>query len=342
MNRSFPVPARQARVALAREGLVVLAGVVMNAAACTPDQGVKAGAPQLIEFTIVTAGPAATTVKPDTPTCASTTGTGAVCDPASDSLCGQPVDSNWCTCVADMTTGAGTWNCDPFADVTAVIAVFDRLLDTAPIDPGTDPGRKDLLTSTTTPAFDLVTDYSSTGDPNGLVFNLFGPAFFGNFRGDGPSLFAQPQPEFPSDAVVTVTIDGTKVRAKDGKTPFMGTMTLQSGTLTFKTQPFTIMNVAGPDAMAMDPTAATVIFTNFVNPADITPLIAAATMGGTAIPIAVAHVDGTDMSASTFAVTPVGGTWPAAATVVISVGAGAKNLLGQTITPPLSGMFTAP
>jgi hypothetical protein len=338
MNRSFPVPARAARVALAREALVVFAGALSYAAACTPDNSVKPGAPQLVEFTIVTAGPSATTVKTDTPNCASTAATGATCDPASDGLCRQSDD--WCQCAPDMTMTAGTWNCDPFADVMGVIAVFDRLLDTGPIDPGTEPGRKDLMTATTTPSIDLSTDYSATGDPNGLIFNLFGPAFFGNFRADGPSLSATPLPEFPSDATVKVTIDGTKVRSKDGTHPFEGMGALASGTLTFKTMPFQVMNVAGPDPMGMDPTAATVMFTNFVDPTVVGPLITAMS-GTTAIPIMVAHVDGGDTFASTFAVTPTGGTWPAG-DVVISVAATAKNLLGQSITPPLAGMFTTP
>jgi hypothetical protein len=346
MNRSFPVPAREARVAFAREALVVLAGAVMFATACEPNQDVKPGAPELTEFTIVTAGPAATTVKTDTPDCASTADSGTACDPASDTLCRHTSDMNWCTCVVPdmMTPDVGVWNCDPFADVVAVIAVFDRLLDTAPLDPGTDPGRSDLLTASTTPPFDLSTDYSSTGDANGLIFNLFGPAFFGNFRGDGPSLFATPLPEFPSGTTVMVTIDGTKVRSKDGTHPFIGKGALMSGTLTFTTAPF-MMNVAAPDAMAMDPTAATVMFTNFVKPEDVTPLITAATSGGTAIPVAVAATDATPdgAMATTFAVTPAGGAWPAGAMVVISVDAAAKNLLAQSITPPLSGMpFAVP
>lgn len=332
MNRSFPS---------AREALVVLAGALLYAAGCTPDQSVKAGPPQLMEFTIV-AGGAATTVKHDTPDCATTTTDGATCDPANDGLCRQSSGSDWCTCVADMTATPPTaaWSCAPFANVTAVIAVFDRLLDTAPLDPGTDPGRKDLITATTTPAIELSTDYSATGDPNGLVFNLFGPAFFGNFRANGPSLFAQPLPEFPSDAVVMVKIDKTKVRAKDGTTPFEGTGMLMSGELSFKTAPFT-MSVAAPDAMAMDPTAATVMFTNFVDPTVVGPLIIASTSANTAIPVKAVHVDGSDASASTFAVTPTSGAWPAGE-ITIAVDATAKNLLDQTITAPLSGKFTAP
>ena len=65
MKRSFPPPVRDA--------LLVFA--LSCGAACTPNQGVKPGAPELIEFTIVQAGPMATTVKPDTPDCMSGIGT---------------------------------------------------------------------------------------------------------------------------------------------------------------------------------------------------------------------------------------------------------------------------
>ena len=67
-----------------------------------------------------------------------------------DGLCKQASANNWCTCVADaMAPNMGAWNCDPFANVTAVIAVFDRLLDTAPFEPGMDPIKGVMTTSAT-------------------------------------------------------------------------------------------------------------------------------------------------------------------------------------------------
>jgi len=349
MNRSFP--------STAREAFRVLVGLMMGAAACSPNQGVKPGAPELIEFTIVQGGATATTVRPDTPDCSTGIVSGDACFPSGrmadaadggtldadappDGLCrlASATTNNWCTCVADgMDPNVGTWNCDPFANVTAVIAVFDRLLDTAPFEPGTAPTAGVMTTSATggAPVVDILADYSATGDQNGLVFNLFGPAYFGNFRGDGPSLFGVPQPEFPSGATVMVSLQADKVHAKDGKTPYAGSGQLLGGTLIFTMAPFAAV-LMPPDAMAMDPTAATIAFTNMAaNPKDHVT----ATANGAPIAVEVAGDDG----GSSYPVTPAaGGAWPAGATIVITVDATTTNLLGQTIAAAATVTFTAP
>ena len=62
-------------------------------------------------------------------------------------LCRQASAMNWCNCVPgrdDDTGVTGAWDCTPFTNVTAVIAVFDRLLDTAPLDPGDAGGVTDV------------------------------------------------------------------------------------------------------------------------------------------------------------------------------------------------------
>src|SRR4029079_4983522 len=94
-------------------------------------------------------------------------------------------------------------------------------LDTAPFEPGDAPVTGVMTTSATggSPAVPSGADYSSTGDATGLIFNLFGPAFFGNFRADGPSLFGVADPEFPSGAGGLVRPPGGKGPAKDGETP---------------------------------------------------------------------------------------------------------------------------
>jgi len=347
MNRSFPPPAREA--------LRVLVGALVLGAACTPNNGVKPGAPELIEFTVVRTGGSATTVTPDTPDCATGQVTGDACHPTGvmadaadggmndadlppDTLCRQAMDMHWCTCVADGTDpSVGAWNCDKFTNVIAVVAVFDRLLDTAPLDPGTATTVDDVMrtsVSSGAPSFTLATDYSSTGDAKGLIFNLFGPAFFGNFRGDGPSLFSMAAPGFPSGATITVTLNGDKVRAKDGHTLFKGSGPLLGGTLVFATAPFSAA-LAPPDAMAMDPNAATLAFTNVADPMGHVT----ATSNGAAISIDVTDTgDG-----MTFAVTPMGGgAWPTGATIVITVDGTTQNALGQTIDMPATLTFTAP
>lgn len=348
MNRSFPSTARGA--------LYVLVGLTMGAAACTPNQGVKPGAPELIEFTIIQGGFNATTVRPDTPECNTGIVSGDACLPGGrmadaadggtfdadvppDGLCRQASANNWCTCTVPdpMAPNMGTWNCDPFANVTAVIAVFDRLLDTAPFEPGTDPIKGVMTTSATggTPAVDILTNYSSTGDPKGLFFNFFGPLFFGNFRGDGPSLFGVPDPEFPSGATVMVSLQADKVHAKDGKIPYKGSGQLLGGTLIFTMAPFSAA-LMPPDAMAMDPTAATLAFTNMA-PDPMAHLTA--TANGAPITVAAATGD----NGSTYAITPMaGGAWPAGATIVLTLDATMQNLLGQTIAAAATVTFTAP
>ena len=236
-----------------------------------------------------------------------------------------------------MDPNVGTWNCDPFANVTAVIAVFDRLLDTAPFDPGTAPVTGVMTTSATggSAAVDILADYSATGDPHGLVFNLFGP-FFGNFRGDGPSLFGAPEPEFPSGATVMVSLQADKVHAKDGKTPYAGSGQLLGGTLVFTMAPFSAVAAAARrDGDGPERRDARVHEHGRSEARHVT-----ATANGT--PVAVELADRRrrlDLSPSR---RWRGGAWPAGATIVITVDATTTNLLGQTIAAAATVTFTAP
>jgi hypothetical protein len=212
-----------------------------------------------------------------------------------------------------------------------------------------------VLTATAgSPATDvgLSTDYSSTGDARGVVFNAFGPAFFGNFRADGPSLLAQPQPEFPSGATVTVNLDASMILAKDGKTPFTAGGLLTGGSVVFTMAPFTA-SLIPPDPMSMsDPISAIVVFTNFLdtpgcfNDADPMtmdmPCATAAhitvTAGGAPIAVKIASPNG-----ATFTVAPLDGNpWPTGAAIVVSVDATPKNFLDQPLDMAHSFPFTAP
>jgi len=268
-----------------------------------------------------------------------------------DSLCRDATAQNWCTCVPDAMDGTmGAWSCEPFTNVMAVVAVFDRLLDTTPLDPGDAAGLSNVVTADATPATDLLTDYSATGARDGFIFNLFGPAFFGNFRANGPSLFAAPQPEFPSGATVTISLDAQKVRAKDGTTPFTGDGLLQAGQLVFTMAPFAASVTAPADA-AMDP-AVSIAFTNFADApgcgADDDDMTVDApcamamhitvTANGAPVMVNVASADG-----FSYSVTPKGATaWPAGATIVVTVDATAPNLIGQMVAAAASATFTAP
>jgi len=225
----------------------------------------------------------------------------------------------------------------------SVVAVFDRLLDTTPLDPGDAAALTDvvIMSDSSNAAIGLLTDYSATGAANGVVFNVFGPMFFANYRPDGPSLFSLPQdPEFPSGATLTATIDAAKVRAKDGTTPFIGKGTLMSGSVTFTMAPFGA-SVSTPDFTMMDPVdpgaAANVLFTNLVDPTTAPDHITASTATGPVAIMAVSNDGG-----ATFVVTPASGAWPKGETVTITVDATIKNLLGQTTAGAATGTLTAP
>jgi hypothetical protein len=362
MKRSFPSPA------LVGGRRVLVAGALLcGAAACVPNNNVKPGAPQLTEFNIVQAqqptltGFGTTKITPDTPECASSIVGGEDCLPMGkmadaadggsvtmdippDTICRQTSAMNWCTCVTTdpmMDPTKGTWQCPPFANVVSVIAVFDRLLDAAPLDPGDAAGLTDVMmisASAGAPSFDILTDYSSTGAANGVVFNNLGPLYFANFRGDGPSLLSAPQPAFPSGTTVSVMLNADKVRAKDGTTPFTGGGLLMGGSLVFTTAPFAA-NVAIPmPGPTDDPTmvGASVLFTNFVDAMEAGAHITVTTAAGPVL-VTITTSDG----GATYAITPATG-WPKGEAVTIKVDATTKDLIGQTIAAEASGMFTVP
>jgi hypothetical protein len=177
--------------------------------------------------------------------------------------------ADWCHCAADaddMTKG--TWACPAFTPLSVVVATFDRLLDSDPLDPDpADPTavgpRDDITELTITPApavaVSSATDYSSTGSDTSIVFKVFGPNwgnFFtgnpdeNNFRSFGPSLQIAGSPTLRSNATISMTLDKAKVRAKDGKTQFVGMGLLADGSIKFKTAPFS----AGITVPAAEPT----------------------------------------------------------------------------------------
>jgi hypothetical protein len=363
MKRSFSPPAL-----VGRRRVLVAGALLCGAVACAPNNNVKPGAPQLTEFNIVQAqqptpsGFGTTKITPDTPECATSIVGGEDCLPEgkmadaadggsvtkdipADTVCRQTSAMNWCTCVttdAMLDPTKGTWQCPKFANVVSVIAVFDRLLDTAPLDPGDAAGLTDVMmisASAGAPSFDILTDYSSTGAANGIVFNDLGPLYFANFRGDGPSLLSAPQPAFPSGTTLTVMLNGDKVRAKDGTTPFMGANLLMGGTMVFTMAPFAanVATPAPPDPMSMvDPTTVpgSVLFTSFVDPMEAGKQITITTASGPVL-VTIESSDG----GATYVITPSTG-WPKGEAVTIKVDATTKNLLGQTITAPATGTFT--
>lgn len=356
MNRWFP----------SFGGAAVLGALAL--AGCTPNNSVKAGAPVLTQMIIVQPGGKATTILPSTGECgpgssgttdggdadggdadggasdAGATGvtTGAACAPATDVLCQQKATADWCSCVADgMDPTMGTWSCAPFAATAGVIAVFDRLLSTAPFD-AVDGGATAAVV--TTPPF--VGDYASNGSTTGLIIPLFSQYLFGNFRFAGPSIFLVADPELPSGTKVTVTLNKSTVTAKDGTTSFTGEGLLQDGSISFNTAPFAA-NIATPPpaptpdggpaptpdgASLPDNTPVTVTFTNFVSVDDVKSHISV-TAGGAAVPVDIASSDNVNVT-----ITPTA-TWPASSTITITVDKDTADLLGEKLGVPATVSF---
>jgi hypothetical protein len=308
----------------------LIAAALAFGSACAPSNDVQGGAPILTELTLIAPGPtAAITITEKTADCPTTAATGVACDPSMDTQC--RLQPNWCSCVADaMDMTMGKWDCSPFT-VLAVVAVFDRLLDTAPFDAVYPAEAKDVVTATSTPmeTFGVTTDYASNGTPMGLN-PLLGFFYAANFRGHGPSLYSLGDPEFPSGAIVSVALQGSLVTAKD-KTPFKGKGLLQSGTVDF-TMPAFHANVVPADAM----NPAKVSFTNLV-PADVTRHITV--LAGTTDVTAVSDLKVSDDSLTVTVSPMMADSWPVPATITINVDATTKDKLGKTIDAAATGSF---
>lgn len=256
-------------------------------------------------------------------------------------------------------TLTGTWTCS-YAPASVVLYTFDRLLDTTPLDPGDASTLLDLASFNPQPPpakpVVLAGDYASTGAPNLLIF----PGY--TYRANGPSLLFAGVPTFPTGTTITITLDKTKVLAKDGRTPFTATNLLVDGAISFVTQPLsvTVTNPpppskaadAGADAAAPvdvvpDMTAATATFNNIVCPQladgtfDATAIgthitVSATPIGGggpTPVEVDFSAADGYDVT-----ITPHKANWPASSMISISVDANAADILGDTLGNAVTAM----
>ena len=384
MNRPFP-----------RLEVLGLTAALAFAGACTPNTSVKTGAPVLIEMAVVESspnGPVVTTFTSAAVECPTGAATGGMCDPATPT-CRQTAASNWCQCVAnsspapmpactdggtpdagtpdagtpdagtpDASTLTGTFNCPLFSPNSIALFVFDRLLDSGPLDPGDAGGVTTAATLTVapTPAAPpvLSADYASNGSPNEIIFPLLG-----DFRSDGPSLLFSATPPFPTGSAVTIALDGTQVRAKDGKTPFTGMGLLAQGVFTFSVQfagsvaspPTTALPAdAGactpaPTTVTPDMTPATATFNDAIANAaadgsfDVTAFamqhitVSATPVAGGApanVPFTVSTTDGFNL-----AITP-DANWPASSIITITIDATAPDAAGDPLGSIASTTFT--
>ena len=131
-----------------------LLGLFVMSGGCSPNNGVKPGAPVLTKLTILENGSTPMDVTSDSVACAATVKGGGACFVADNVIEGMTVDKadktcqtaafDWCRCAGDASMSVmGAWNCDPFSPLSVVIATFDRLLDTDPLDPGDGAARSD-------------------------------------------------------------------------------------------------------------------------------------------------------------------------------------------------------
>jgi Bacterial Ig-like domain len=282
--------------------------------------------------------------------------------------------TNWCRC-RDLSAcpefapspATATWNCGRFGTQTPVIAVFDRLLDTTPFGPGDAAFISNV--ATVSPGAETVDaiyspngapEYDDAGNYKTLIQPIYEHCVFGTYNGDGPSLSMAADPQLPAGATVTIKLNPDKVRAKDGTTPFASSGLLQDGMLTFQTVAFDA-SVAVPQPAAVDggadaglptttvppdATPATITFTAPVDPAAIGAHITA-TSNGVPLTVSTATADG-GMTPGDITVVAAGPkvtitpttTWPASATIVVSVDQTAADLLGDTLPAAVSASFT--
>jgi hypothetical protein len=337
MKRLFP------RAVPAALSLLGLLGFVSLNEGCSPNSSVKPGAPVLMALTIVENGSTNTSITADAIACATTVKGGGGCFVADNVIEGVTVDkadaicqtttSDWCRCMGDPTMSAmGTWDCDPFSPMSIVYATFDRLLDTTPLDPGDAAvqARDDIVALKATPSsptpVTTSTSYTPMGDPTYFAF-AGGPNLL------GPSLTVQASPAMPAGTTVTLSLDKTKVLAKDGKTPFTGKMgsLLVDGVLKFNTAAFGVQigipTAPPPDASA---DAAADAATNADGGVD------AATEAGTDA-ATEAGTDGrvADASASEAGASDAGTTSDAAASETATGDAAVAE--AAPVTPPMPG-----
>jgi hypothetical protein len=284
---------------------------------------------------------------PEMVLCLAIAGMAGCSDPVSGTPSGPPVLNSWSVVdnatggSLDITSDGGPVQVSGFVHLNAL---FDRLLDPTTVTMlvgGVDQGTSDAITIATTPALPagasltVNTIYTPNGGPIGLIFPL------------GPSLATSVSPTFPSGSTITATMDKTKVRSKKGE-PFTATGDLASGKLMFQTLPFSVsitvpMADPDPDAGAAD-----------AGPPPVSPMMQAVTLAFTNVPtenikdFITVTVNGA--AYTDFGVAPEGNptmvdvtptaTWPANATIVVSVSAAATDALGGAIDSAASNSFT--
>lgn len=219
---------------------------------------------------------------------------------------------------------------------------FDRLLDGDLLEPTGDGGVMGaagvaIITAPGSPRASVV--YVPNGDSDFKL--LFAP---------GPQLLITPIPTLPSGSTVTVALDKSKFRGKDGLGPYVVAPGISDG-VSFATAPFAASISAGETGGAADAgpaglaalAAVTVVFNNLPQEgvaAHITVQVSPAGGGPSAMTDAAAAPAPSEMDPAIWTVSPKAARWPAGATVTVTVDATAKDALGMPIAAPAMAVFT--
>ncbi|HEX3695628.1 MAG TPA: Ig-like domain-containing protein [Polyangia bacterium] len=345
-----------------------LMGVGLFGAGCSPKNDVQPGAPVLTLMTIVESG-GITDITGKEPDCGGGAQDSAMCDPMADSLCRSA--GSWCRCLPtdpmDMTKPSN-WSC-LFEPTSMVIATFDRLLDTGPLDyDTTDPtkpqGVLDVasFTATVGTAPSALAEYVSSGSETGLIFKLLSNVIH------GPRLIIAGTPALPSGSGLTLSLDKTKIRAKDHTSFFVSSGAIQDGVLTFATAPLSVgidvplapptdaattgdvdagasdaeMDAAGdappvilptPVMAAMQPV--TITFNNVTDPTQIMSAVSVTVSG---VAFTKFDLTASDMNPLAYVLTPTD-AWPAGSVIVVTVSADAADVQGVPLGAAATAVF---
>ena len=201
-------------------------------------------------------------------------------------------------------------------------AVFTDLLDfTQIVDVDAGVALPGLMTITTAGDQTLMTTYTHNGHHK---FNT--PMFFGG-NTTGPNITSAPQPGLHSGATVSVALDVTRLRGRDGKP-----LIIDQGvppTLVFETERFGVKGEPNEMPFAADH-AFVVTASNIPAAMFATKFSASSTVDVTVTPVEVTvTVDETDPAK--FLVAPAAGMWPAGALITVTIAADAADQFGAVL-----------
>lgn len=203
-------------------------------------------------------------------------------------------------------------------------ALFDNIIDYTLVQDADAGVGKPGVVVVTAPNNPMV---SSNYTPNGHhKFTLLYPK--------GPTITAQISPGLPSGAPVRAVLDVTKIRGKGGQPLALGPSV--TPTLDFITAPFAVTGETPPEeggAFAADH-AFKITASNLTSEAFATKVAVSGTLAMMPIAGLEAEVTVDEADPTSFLVSPKAGSWPAGATITVTVAADAADAFGVALGAP--------